>query len=81
MKMRSLLSLTIAGLLSSPSFATVISGKVTDVSGQPVEGAEVSIEGTRRVVTTDENGVYSFNDVKRQDYLSKSLFSENNALI
>ena len=74
MKMRSLLSLTIAGLLSSPSFATVISGKVTDVSGQPVEGAEVSIEGTRRVVTTDENGVYSFNDVK-QTHVHLHVFS------
>jgi len=74
MKMRSLLSLTIAGLLSSPSFATVISGKVTDVSGQPVEGAEVSIEGTRRVVTTDENGVYRFSDVK-QTHVHLHVFS------
>ena len=65
MKMRSLLSLTIAGLLSTPVLASVITGKVTDVAGNPVAGAEVTIEGTRQIATTDENGIYRFNDVKQ----------------
>ena len=65
MKMRSLLSLTIAGLLSTPVLATVITGKVTDSAGNPVAGAEVTIEGTRQIATTDSNGIYRFDDVKQ----------------
>ena len=57
MKMRSLLSITIAGLLSAPVYATTVTGKVTDTAGHPVAGAEVKIEGTRRVAFTDENGL------------------------
>ncbi len=58
MKMRSLLSLSIAGLLSAPVYATTVTGKVTDTAGQPVAGAEVKIEGSRRVAYTDANGIY-----------------------
>ena len=65
MKMRSLLSLSIAGLLSAPVHATTVTGKVTDTAGQPVAGAEVKIEGSRRVAYTDANGIYRFDDVKQ----------------
>ena len=51
--MRSLLSLSIAGLLSAPVYATTVTGKVTDTAGQPVAGAEVKIEGSRRVAYTE----------------------------
>lgn len=74
MKMRSLLSLTIAGLLSTPVLATTVTGKVTDPSGKPVVGAEVTIEGTRRVAITGEDGVYRFDDVK-QPHIHLHVFS------
>ncbi|BCO17719.1 outer membrane protein [Alteromonas sp. KC3] len=82
MKMRSLLSLTIAGLLSAPVYATTVTGKVTDTAGQPVAGAEVKIEGTRRVAYTDENGVYRFDDVKQPHihlhvYSSEHIHGDN----
>ncbi|QGX60685.1 TonB-dependent receptor [Alteromonas mediterranea] len=76
MKMRSLLSLSIAGLLSAPVYATIVTGKVTDSAGQPVAGAEVKIEGSRRVAYTDENGVYRFDDVK-QPHIHLHVYSSN----
>lgn len=74
--MRSLLSLSIAGLLSAPVYATIVTGKVTDTAGQPVAGAEVKIEGSRRVAYTDENGVYRFDDVK-QPHIHLHVYSSN----
>ncbi len=76
MRMRSLLSLTIAGLLSTPLYATTVTGKVTDTSGLPVEGAEVKIEGSRRVAYTDNNGVYRFDDVK-QSHIHLHVYSSD----
>jgi iron complex outermembrane receptor protein len=76
MKMRSLLSITIAGLLSAPVYATTVTGKVTDTAGNPVAGAEVKIEGTRRVAFTDANGVYRFNDVK-QPHIHLHVYSSD----
>jgi iron complex outermembrane receptor protein len=76
MKMRSLLSLSIAGLLSAPVYAITVTGKVTDTAGQPVAGAEVKIEGSRRVAYTDVNGVYRFDDVK-QPHIHLHVYSSN----
>nr|WP_321825142.1 TonB-dependent receptor [Alteromonas macleodii] len=76
MKMRSLLSLSIAGLLSAPVHATTVTGKVTDTAGQPVAGAEVKIEGSRRVAYTDANGIYRFDDVK-QPHIHLHVYSSN----
>jgi len=76
MKMRSLLSLSIAGLLSAPVYATTVTGMVTDTAGQPVAGAEVKIEGSRRVAYTDENGVYRFDDMK-QPHIHLHVYSSN----
>ena len=76
MKMRSLLSLSIAGLLSAPVYATTVTGKVTDTAGQPVAGAEVKIEGSRRVAYTDANGIYRFDDVK-QPHIHLHVYSSN----
>lgn len=75
MIMRSLLSLTIAGLLSAPVYATTVTGKVTDTAGQPVSGAEVKIEGTRRVAYTDEKGMYRFDDVQ-QPHIHLHVYSK-----
>ncbi len=57
-------------------YATTVTGKVTDTAGQPVAGAEVKIEGSRRVAYTDENGVYRFNDVK-QPHIHLHVYSSN----
>ncbi len=76
MKMRSLLSLSLAGLIVAPVYATTVTGKVTDTSGQPVAGAEVKIEGTRRVAYTDNDGVYRFDDVK-QPHIHLHVYSAN----
>jgi len=74
MKVPSLLSLTIAGLLSAPTLATTITGKVIDASGNAVVGAKVKIEGTRRVAKTNDKGVYVFEDVK-QTHVHLHVFS------
>jgi len=38
--------------------SNVVSGTVTDPSGEPVAGARVFVEGTETIVTTDEAGAY-----------------------
>lgn len=63
----SLLAAAILAAFSGSVFATTISGKVTDESGAPVQGAEVSVEGSRRVVFTDENGLYAMRDIAVKD--------------
>ena len=39
---------------------TTISGKVTDTKGNPIEGANVYLEGTYDGTSSDENGNFSF---------------------
>lgn len=52
-----------------------ISGKVKDAAGEPVAGAEVSIEEIRAVTVSAEDGSYSFNFVPNDTYtLTASLF-------
>ncbi|QJR80367.1 TonB-dependent receptor [Alteromonas pelagimontana] len=63
----SLITLTIFSLFSGAAAAATISGKVTDDDGNPIAGAEVKIEGSRRVALTDENGMYRFNDINQAD--------------
>ena len=75
MRLPSLLSLTIAGILSNSAWATTVTGKVTDEMGQPVAGAQVNIEGTRRVAMTDEQGIYRFEGVK-QTHIHLHVYSE-----
>ncbi|MGI5847410.1 MAG: SusC/RagA family TonB-linked outer membrane protein [Candidatus Cryptobacteroides sp.] len=49
-------------LFCSPAFAQqALSGKVVDVSGQPVVGATVLVEGTNNGVVTDMNGAFTIN--------------------
>ena len=37
----------------------VITGKVTDANGAPVQGASVSVKGSKGGTTTDANGAFS----------------------
>lgn len=41
----------------------VVSGKVTDETGEPLPGVAVVLKGTSKGVVTDANGEYSFTDV------------------
>lgn len=65
MKNRTLIGLAVmAALGSSPAMATVIKGTVNNAQGEPVQGAEVRIEGSKRVTYTNELGHYLFDNVK-----------------
>lgn len=41
-----------------------IIGTVSDISGQPLEGITVSVEGTSKATSTDENGEFRLQDVE-----------------
>ncbi|MEZ6001431.1 TonB-dependent receptor [Hyphomonas sp.] len=67
---RSLLALGVAsaGLIQAAS-ADVITGKVTDASGEaPLQGALVTIEELGRTVSSDRFGAYRFNNIPAGDY-------------
>ncbi len=63
----SLLAAAVLAAFTSGTFATTITGKVTDESGAPIKGAQVSVEGSRKTVLTDENGVYTVADISAKD--------------
>ena len=50
-------------LFSLPVQAASITGTVTDSKGNPVAGADVKIEGEKKVVKTDANGRYEIIDM------------------
>lgn len=60
-----LLALSIAGIVPATALATTITGKVTDQAGKPVAGAEITLEGSRRVELTDAQGNYRFADIEQ----------------
>jgi hypothetical protein len=67
---RSLLALGVAsaGLIQVAS-ADVITGKVTDASGEaPLQGAIVTIEELGRTAASDRFGTYRFNNIPAGDY-------------
>ncbi|PWI30244.1 TonB-dependent receptor [Flavobacteriaceae bacterium LYZ1037] len=47
-------------LTLSATSQTIINGNVTDTKNQPIEGANVYLDGTYDGTTTDENGNFSF---------------------
>ena len=59
--------------LSYAQNAKTITGKVSDVNGDPVIGASISIAGTTKGTTTDENGIFTLTasekDVLEVSYL------------
>lgn len=48
---------------------TEISGRVTDVDGNPVEGVALSLEGQRTTVMSDADGAYTFRYVRDGEYV------------
>lgn len=62
-KKSALYAAIVASLATPAAFATTIQGKVFNEEGQPVSGAEVRIEGSKKVTYTNEQGEYSFTDV------------------
>lgn len=48
---------------------TEISGRVTDVDGNPVEGVALSLEGQRTTVMSDADGIYTFRYVRDGEYV------------
>lgn len=61
---------TIAFTLASPlASAQVLTGKVTDVSGEaPLQGAIVTIDGLNRSTSTDRSGEYRISNVPAGNY-------------
>lgn len=59
--MKNLLTLLVIGLMALTTHAQkgIISGKVTDVQGDPLIGANVLLKGTAIGTSTDVNGVYN----------------------
>ena len=64
---RSILTAAILSAFSAGALANDITGQVTDQQGNPVAGAKVTVEGSRKVVTTDEQGRYTLVDVPAED--------------
>jgi TonB-dependent SusC/RagA subfamily outer membrane receptor len=73
MKARFLLLLSVSLLFSLTILAQSkrITGRVTDETGKPVEGASVTIKGTKTGVAADGNGTFTI-DVKKGDILAFS---------
>ncbi|RDV28009.1 TonB-dependent receptor [Alteromonas aestuariivivens] len=67
MKNLSRISSSVLLAFSPLSFAATITGTVTDIQGAPIAGAEVKLEGSRRVETTDEAGRYELRDIAVKD--------------
>lgn len=53
---------------AEPYTAIPVTGKVTDGSGQPLEGATISVKGTNKAVKSDANGNFSI-DVESNSVL------------
>lgn len=55
--------------ISSPGYSQVLSGKVTDVSGEaPFEGAVVRLDGINRIATTNRFGEYRITNIPAGTY-------------
>lgn len=50
-----------------------ISGKITDDKGEVLAGVSVIVKGTRTGVNSDQGGLFTFSNVKKQDILVFSL--------
>ncbi len=49
--------------IANAQVAGTLSGKVTDVSGEPVVGASIFLNGTEKGTITDENGQYLLSEI------------------
>ncbi|MGJ8685033.1 MAG: SusC/RagA family TonB-linked outer membrane protein [Nonlabens sp.] len=59
-KLNGILTLFLA-LIVQVAIAQTVTGKVTDVTGEPVLGATVLVKGSSNATTTDFDGMYSIN--------------------
>ncbi|WP_103867433.1 SusC/RagA family TonB-linked outer membrane protein [Aquimarina sp. I32.4] len=55
-----------------------ISGKVTDINNEPLPFANVLIKGKLKGATTDNNGNFTLNNVKKKDILKVSMLGFKN---
>lgn len=55
-------------------YAQTITGQVTDVKGDPLTGANVTVIGLSKGAATNENGVYKLDDVPAGEYTLRVTF-------
>ena len=73
---RSALSACALILCSTHTFALNLVGSVNDENKQPIEGAEISIEGTTITAKTDARGRYTITNIKGE-HLHLHVYSED----
>ena len=64
MKSKALISLAVMAALSAQAHSQTISGQVKDQAGVPIKSGKVQIMGTNKVTQIDENGRFTFTDVR-----------------
>lgn len=67
LKHTAIASAVAASMFGAHVHAATVSGKVTDTSGKAIVGAEVKVEGSRKVAFTNEQGVYQITGVDLDD--------------
>ena len=72
--MKSLLLIIVTLLSYQLSAQTVVSGKVTDSKGNPIEGANIFIDGTYDGASTAADGLFSFTTSEEGTQLLKVTF-------
>ena len=72
--MKSLLLIIVTQLSYQLSAQTVVSGKVTDSKGNPIEGANIFIDGTYDGASTAADGSFSFTTSEEGTQLLKVTF-------
>ena len=65
---------TVSTALGIQDYSSVIKGKVTDLKGNPLTGASITIETTLLGVTADKVGSYTFSGLKDGVYTLKFSF-------
>lgn len=58
-----------------------VRGRVTNAEGEPIEGANVMVKGTKKVVTTNRNGEYIINGVVEGTELEVSFIGYEKRII
>jgi TonB-dependent starch-binding outer membrane protein SusC len=58
-----LLLLTFLGFAFSTQAQTTVTGKVTDKKGDPVPGVTITVKGAKNATSTNNQGVYTLNNV------------------
>ncbi len=73
--MKQVIALLVFVCLSAQTYAQYsLSGKVTDISDQPLVGAHVIIKNTYFQTVTDNQGRFRFSGIKRDSYILQTSF-------